>query len=55
MSHQVTWILRTSRSFTSLFFDLRDNFGQTIIIVTHDRELAQMSDREIQIIDGMIV
>lgn len=39
----------------SLFFDLRDNFGQTIIIVTHDRELAQMSDREIQIIDGMIV
>lgn len=38
-----------------LFFDLRDNFGQTIIIVTHDRELAQMSDRVIQIIDGRIV
>ncbi|MEE4115694.1 MAG: ABC transporter ATP-binding protein [Marinilabiliaceae bacterium] len=38
-----------------LFFDLRDNFGQTIIIVTHDRELAQMSDRVIQLIDGRIV
>jgi len=38
-----------------LFFDLRDRFGQTIIIVTHDRELAQMSDRTIEIIDGEIV
>lgn len=38
-----------------LFFDLRDQFGQTIIIVTHDRELSQMSDRTIEIIDGEIV
>ncbi len=38
-----------------LFFDLRDRFGQTIIIVTHDRELAAMSDRTIEIIDGVIV
>ena len=38
-----------------LFFDLRDRFGQTIIIVTHDRELSQMSDRTIEIIDGEIV
>jgi lipoprotein-releasing system ATP-binding protein len=38
-----------------LFFDLRDRFGQTIIIVTHDRELAGMSDRTIEIIDGVIV
>lgn len=38
-----------------LFFDLRDRFGQTIIIVTHDRELAAMSDRIIEIIDGVIV
>jgi lipoprotein-releasing system ATP-binding protein len=30
-----------------LFFDLRDRFGQTIIIVTHDRDLAEMSDRTI--------
>mgnify|MGYP001273132427 FL=1 len=38
-----------------LFFRLRDTFGQTIIIVTHDRQLANMSDRILQIKDGLIV
>lgn len=38
-----------------LFFDLRDSFGQTIVIVTHDRQLAAMSDRILQIRDGLIV
>jgi lipoprotein-releasing system ATP-binding protein len=38
-----------------LFFRLRDTFGQTIIIVTHDRQLAGMSDRVLQIRDGLIV
>jgi lipoprotein-releasing system ATP-binding protein len=38
-----------------LFFKLRDSFGQTIIIVTHDRQLAGMSDRILQIKDGLIV
>jgi lipoprotein-releasing system ATP-binding protein len=38
-----------------LFFKLRDNFGQTIVIVTHDRQLAGMSDRILQIKDGQIV
>jgi lipoprotein-releasing system ATP-binding protein len=38
-----------------LFFKLRDTFGQTIIIVTHDRQLAGMSDRIVQIKDGLIV
>ncbi len=37
-----------------LFFKLRDTFGQTIVIVTHDRELAGMSDRILQIKDGVI-
>jgi lipoprotein-releasing system ATP-binding protein len=38
-----------------LFFRLRDTFGQTIVIVTHDRQLAGMSDRILQIRDGLIV
>jgi lipoprotein-releasing system ATP-binding protein len=38
-----------------LFFRLRDTFGQTIIIVTHDRQLADMSDRILQIKDGLII
>jgi lipoprotein-releasing system ATP-binding protein len=38
-----------------LFFKLRDTFNQTIIIVTHDRQLAGMSDRILQIRDGLIV
>jgi len=38
-----------------LFFKLRDTFGQTIIIVTHDQQLASMSDRILQIKDGLII
>jgi lipoprotein-releasing system ATP-binding protein len=38
-----------------LFFRLRDSFGQTIVIVTHDRQLANMSDRILQIKDGLII
>jgi len=38
-----------------LFFRLRDTFDQTIIIVTHDRQLAEMSDRILQIKDGLII
>jgi len=38
-----------------LFFDLRDQLSQTFIIVTHDKELAGMSDRMINIKDGRIL
>ena len=38
-----------------LFFDLRREFNQTFVIVTHDESLAQMSDRIIHIADGKIL
>lgn len=37
-----------------LFFDLRERFGQTFVIVTHDEGLAKITDRTIHMIDGMI-
>lgn len=37
-----------------LFFSLRDKFGQTFIIVTHDEGLASYTDRTIKMVDGMI-
>ncbi len=38
-----------------LFFDLRDKFQQTFIIVTHNEELAEMSDRKLIMKDGKII
>ena len=38
-----------------LFFKLRDEFGQTFVIVTHNKELARMADRTITLKDGQIV
>ncbi|WP_140485268.1 ABC transporter ATP-binding protein [Flavobacterium sp. GSA192] len=37
-----------------LFFKLRDEFGQTFVIVTHNEELANMADRKLVMVDGMI-
>jgi len=37
-----------------LFFKLRDRFGQTFIIVTHNHELADMADRKITMVDGLV-
>ncbi|MDB0615312.1 ABC transporter ATP-binding protein [Tenacibaculum dicentrarchi] len=38
-----------------LFFELRDKFGQTFVLVTHNKELAQMADRTLTMKDGVIV
>ena len=38
-----------------LFFKLRDEFGQTFVIVTHNQELANMADRKLTMVDGQIV
>lgn len=37
-----------------LFFKLREEFGQTFVLVTHNMELADMADRKLTMIDGMI-
>ena len=38
-----------------LFFKLRDEFKQTFVIVTHNKELASMADRKLTMVDGKIV
>ncbi len=37
-----------------LFFELRDRYGQTFLIVTHDEELARITDRTIRMVDGVV-
>ena len=54
MNLQAILTVRIRMNFIS-FFRLRDTFGQTIVILTHDRQLAGMSDRILQIKDGMMV
>ena len=39
----------------NLFFELRDTFDQTFVIVTHDEELSRITDRTIHMMDGIIV
>lgn len=44
-----------ARKLHQLFFDLRDRFGQTFIVVTHNTELAGLADRTVTLQDGVIV
>ncbi len=46
---------KSAKLLHELFFELRDMFHQTFVIVTHNRELAKMSDRIIEMKDGIII
>ena len=46
---------RNKQELHQLFFDLREKYGQTFVIVTHDEELARITDRTIHIVDGQIM
>ena len=45
----------TSQELHQLFFKLRETFKQTFVIVTHNTELANMSDRKLTMKDGLVV
>lgn len=45
---------KTAKELHQLFFDLRDKFQQTFVIVTHNEDLAKMADRTLVMKDGMI-
>ena len=46
---------KTKDELHRLFFELRDKYGQTIVIVTHDPGLAEMCDRSLYMVDGQFV
>ena len=46
---------KNSSELHELFFNLRDEFNQTFVIVTHNKELANMTDRKLMISDGLII
>lgn len=46
---------KTKEDIHGLFFHLREKYGQTIVIVTHDSGLAQMCDRSLYMVDGQFV
>lgn len=46
---------KTKEDIHGLFFQLREKYGQTIVIVTHDSGLAQMCDRSLYMVDGQFV
>ena len=45
---------RNKQELHRLFFDLREKMGQTFVIITHDEELAALTDRTIHLVDGRI-
>ncbi len=47
--------MRNKAELHNLFFELRREFGHTIVIVTHDESLANLSDRTIRLQDGVVI
>ena len=45
----------SAESLHKLFFELRDTYNQTFVIVTHNQELANMADRKLTMRDGIII
>ena len=45
----------SAKNLHDLFFELRDKFGQTFVLVTHNNELANMADRKVTMKDGIII
>ena len=45
----------SAKNLHQLFFKLRDEFGQTFVLVTHNNELAEMADRKLEMKDGKII
>jgi len=46
---------KSAKELHQMFFDLRDKFNQTFVIVTHNEELANMADRKLEMKDGLII
>lgn len=46
---------KNSEELHQLFFSLRENFGQTFVIVTHNTQLADISDRKLEMADGRFI
>ena len=46
---------KNAQELHQLFFDLREKFNQTFVIVTHNEELANMADRKLVMQDGLLV
>ncbi|MFL3661427.1 MAG: ABC transporter ATP-binding protein [Polaribacter sp.] len=45
----------SAKNLHELFFQLRDKFGQTFVLVTHNEELAEMADRKLTMKDGVMI